>query len=123
MNSLFNAAFGVPTPEFTWTLDGITLEPKRFEKLLIGQYVTFTGEVISHVNISSVTVNDGGDYECKAKSKAGYDIHSSRLNVYGLPVTRSTSGHILSAVAGKVLKLKCPVGEFDLYSFSILYLT
>lgn len=77
--------------------------------------MTFTGEVISHVNISSVTVNDGGEYECRSKSKAGYDTHSSRLNVYGLPVTRSTSGHILSAVAGKALKLKCPVGKFSLF--------
>lgn len=50
---------------------------------MIGQYVTTFGDVISHVNISAVKSEDGGDYECKAISRAGEVMHSARLNIYG----------------------------------------
>lgn len=50
---------------------------------MIGQYVTAFGDVISHVNISAVKSEDGGDYECKAISRAGEVAHSARLNIYG----------------------------------------
>ena len=41
------------------------------------------GEVISYLNISSARVEDGGEYTCLVKNKAGQAVHSSRLNVYG----------------------------------------
>lgn len=50
---------------------------------MIGQYVTMFGDVISHVNISAVKSEDGGEYECSAKSRAGSVTHSARLNIYG----------------------------------------
>ena len=50
---------------------------------MIGQYVTVFGDVISHVNISVVKSEDGGEYECIAQSKAGSVKHSGRLNIYG----------------------------------------
>lgn len=50
---------------------------------MIGQYVTMFGDVISHVNISAVKSEDGGDYECKAISRAGEASHTARLNIYG----------------------------------------
>lgn len=50
---------------------------------MIGQYVTMFGDVISHVNISAVKSEDGGEYECKAISRAGEASHSARLNIYG----------------------------------------
>jgi len=50
---------------------------------MIGQYVTVFGDVISHVNISSVKPDDGGEYECVAENRAGRTSHSARLNVYG----------------------------------------
>lgn len=53
------------------------------DRLMIGQYVTAFGDVISHVNISAVKSEDGGDYECKAISRAGEVAHSARLNIYG----------------------------------------
>ena len=49
----------------------------------MGQYVTLHGDVISHVNISSVKVEDGGEYSCIAVNRAGNQIHAARLNVYG----------------------------------------
>lgn len=53
---------------------------KRF---VIGQYVTVHGDVISHVNISTVVVEDGGEYSCTAENRAGKVTHAARLNVYG----------------------------------------
>lgn len=50
---------------------------------MIGQFVSVFGDVISHVNISSVRAEDGGEYECVADNRAGTDRHSARLNVYG----------------------------------------
>lgn len=53
------------------------------DRLLIGQYVTMFGDVISHVNITAVKSEDGGGYECTAVSKAGSASHFGRLNIYG----------------------------------------
>lgn len=50
---------------------------------MIGQYVTVHGDVISHVNISHVMVEDGGEYSCMAENRAGKVTHAARLNVYG----------------------------------------
>lgn len=50
---------------------------------MIGQYVTLTGDVISHVNISAVKSDDSGEYECTASTKVGSVSHFARLNVYG----------------------------------------
>lgn len=50
---------------------------------MIGQFVTVHGDVISHVNISHVMVEDGGEYACYAENRAGKVLHSARLNVYG----------------------------------------
>lgn len=41
------------------------------------------GDVISHVNISHVMVEDGGEYTCTAENRAGKTSHSARLNIYG----------------------------------------
>lgn len=55
----------------------------QVDRLLIGQYVTMFGDVISHVNITAVKSEDGGQYECTAVSKAGSASHHGRLNIYG----------------------------------------
>ena len=74
----------------------------------MGQYVSAHGDVISHVNITSLHVTDGGTYTCKAVNSAGHVTHSARLNVYGPPQVRPMAP--LSAVAGEALVVTCPVG-------------
>lgn len=49
----------------------------------IGQYVDLNGDVISHLNISNVRVEDGGLYSCRAVNSLGSAQHSARLNIYG----------------------------------------
>lgn len=60
-------ASGNPTPEITWELDGKRLS--NTDRLQVGQYVTVNGDVVSHLNISSIHNNDGGLYKCIAASK------------------------------------------------------
>ncbi|XP_017876805.1 Down syndrome cell adhesion molecule-like protein Dscam2 isoform X2 [Ceratina calcarata] len=110
--SLKCSAAGNPTPQISWLLDGFPL-PQN-DRLLIGQYVTVYGDVISHVNISSVKSEDGGEYECIASSRAGEARHSARLNIYGLPYVRPMS--TVSAVAGKQFRIKCPVAGHPIES-------
>ncbi|XP_060644686.1 cell adhesion molecule Dscam2-like [Drosophila nasuta] len=113
--SLKCSASGNPTPKIVWHLDGFPL-PNN-DRLMIGQYVTTFGDVISHVNISAVKSEDGGDYECKAISRAGEASHSARLNIYGMPYIRHMPK--LSAVAGKVFSLKCPIAGYPIESVYI----
>ena len=49
----------------------------------MGQYVTIHGDVVSHVNISRVRIEDGGQYACAVANRAGAVRHVARLNVYG----------------------------------------
>ncbi|XP_068082151.1 cell adhesion molecule Dscam2 [Anabrus simplex] len=108
--SLKCSASGNPTPQISWTLDGFPL-PQN-ERLMIGQYVTVFGDVISHVNISSVKPEDSGEYECVAENRAGKATHNARLNVYGLPYVRLMPP--IAAVAGKELLIKCPVAGYPI---------
>ncbi|XP_068082192.1 cell adhesion molecule Dscam2 [Anabrus simplex] len=110
--SLKCIAAGNPTPHFSWTLDGFPLHTS--DRLLIGQYVTAHGDVISHVNISAVHVEDGGEYKCVATNRVGSESHAARLNIYGLPHVRPMSS--IAAVAGKNLIVKCPVAGFPISS-------
>ncbi|KAJ8673981.1 hypothetical protein QAD02_005243 [Eretmocerus hayati] len=112
--SLKCSAAGNPTPQVTWALDGFPLPTNG--RFVIGQYVTVHGDVISHVNISHVVVEDGGEYSCTADNRAGKVTHAARLNVYGLPYIRLIPK--VTAVAGETLKLKCPVAGYPIDKIS-----
>ncbi|KAG7213701.1 hypothetical protein KM043_002940, partial [Ampulex compressa] len=105
-------ASGNPTPEITWELDGKRLS--NTERLQVGQYVTVNGDVVSHLNISSIHTNDGGLYKCIAASKVGFAEHSARLNVYGLPFIRHMDKKAI--VAGETLRVTCPVAGYPIES-------
>ncbi|KAK3871851.1 hypothetical protein Pcinc_023027, partial [Petrolisthes cinctipes] len=102
--SLKCIATGTPTPHISWTLDGFPLPHSH--RYLKGQYVSAHGDVISHVNISSVHVTDGGTYTCSGENSAGRVVHSARLNVYGPPHVRDMGQ--VSAVAGQTFSVTCP---------------
>ncbi|XP_017789057.1 PREDICTED: Down syndrome cell adhesion molecule-like protein Dscam2 [Habropoda laboriosa] len=108
--SLKCSAAGNPTPQVSWALDGFPLPING--RFVIGQYVTVHGDVISHVNISHVMVEDGGEYSCTAENRAGKVTHAARLNVYGLPYIRLIPK--VTAVAGETLRLKCPVAGYPI---------
>lgn len=108
--SLKCSAAGNPTPQISWLLDGFPL-PQN-DRLLIGQYVTVYGDVISHVNITTVKPEDGGEYECIAGSRAGETKHSARLNIYGESARKSgqhsqTRFAKLDGFSGGAPRLRC----------------
>ncbi|XP_072155042.1 cell adhesion molecule Dscam1 isoform X22 [Bemisia tabaci] len=103
-------ATGNPTPEITWKLDNKKLS--NTDRLQVGQYVTVNGDVVSHLNITSVHTNDGGLYRCIATSKVGSAEHSGRLNVHGLPFIRPMEKKAI--VAGETLVVTCPVAGYPI---------
>ncbi|XP_053683718.1 cell adhesion molecule Dscam2 [Sabethes cyaneus] len=105
-------AGGNPTPEISWELDGKKIT--NSERYQVGQYVTVNGDVVSHLNISSIHSNDGGLYKCSASSKVGVAEHSAKLNVYGLPYVRTMEKK--SIVAGETLVVTCPVAGYPIDS-------
>lgn len=112
--SLKCVATGNPPPQFSWTLDGFPLpDHSRF---LVGQYVTVQDDVISHVNITNIKSEDGGQYTCTAKNSMGLVSHSARVNVYGLPYIRQMPK--ITGVAGKNLIIKCPVAGYPIEHIS-----
>ncbi|XP_042865020.1 Down syndrome cell adhesion molecule-like protein Dscam2 [Penaeus japonicus] len=112
--SLKCIASGTPTPTITWALDGFPL-PQN-ERLVMGQYVSVHGEVISHVNISGVRVEDGGSYSCSASNSAASVVHAAPLHVYGTPHVRPMGP--MSAVAGETFRIKCPVAGYPINSIT-----
>lgn len=89
-------------------------ETETMCRVQVGQYVTVTGDVVSHLNISSVHTNDGGLYKCVATSKVGSAEHAARLNVYGLPFVRTMDKKAI--VAGDTLVVTCPVAGYPIES-------
>uniref|UniRef100_A0A8D8TGN3 Down syndrome cell adhesion molecule-like protein Dscam2 n=1 Tax=Cacopsylla melanoneura TaxID=428564 RepID=A0A8D8TGN3_9HEMI len=105
-------ASGNPTPEISWYLDGKKLV--NAERIQVGQYVSGTGDVVSHLNITNVQTNDGGRYKCVASSKVGSVEHAGKLNVYGLPFVRPMEKKAI--VAGETLVVTCPVAGYPIES-------
>ncbi|KAF6210674.1 hypothetical protein GE061_013781 [Apolygus lucorum] len=103
-------AKGNPTPEITWFLDGKKLASA--ERIQVGQYVTVSGDVISHMNITAAQTNDGGLYKCVASSKVGTVEHAERLNIHGLPYVRPMEKKAI--VAGETLFVTCPVAGYPI---------
>ena len=56
----------------------------------MGQYLGSSGDVISHLNISSLHSSDGGLYKCSAANTVGRANHQANINIYGQsPVFRT----------------------------------
>uniref|UniRef100_A0A1A9WLK8 Ig-like domain-containing protein n=1 Tax=Glossina brevipalpis TaxID=37001 RepID=A0A1A9WLK8_9MUSC len=118
--SLKCVATGNPLPQFTWTLDGfppcflltVILQIPDNSRFLVGQYVTIHDDVISHVNITNVKEEDGGEYTCAAQNAIGKVSHSAKVNIYGLPFIREMPK--ITGISGSDLIVKCPVAGYPI---------
>ncbi|XP_076065783.1 cell adhesion molecule Dscam2-like isoform X4 [Oratosquilla oratoria] len=112
--SLKCIATGTPTPTIKWALDGFPLPHN--DRLVVGQYVNVHGEVVSHVNITGVRVEDGGTYSCTATNSASSVVHKAPLYVYGLPYIRPMGS--ITAVEGEDLRVQCPVAGYPIHTIT-----
>ncbi|KAK8389761.1 hypothetical protein O3P69_009037 [Scylla paramamosain] len=112
--SLKCSAVGSPLPVITWTRDQQPLPPSH--RTSVGSFRTALGQVVSHVNLSDVTVREGGIYTCTAHNAHGAQAHSARLNVYGPPFVRAMPN--VTAVAGEDVRLWCPAGGYPVPAVS-----
>lgn len=102
--SLKCIASGTPLPQITWTLDGYSINEHL--RVRVGDYVTSEGHVNSFVNISSITVQDGGLYSCQASNGVNSVFHKARINVVGSPYVKPMDN--VTIVSGQTLTLHCP---------------
>lgn len=72
---------GIPLPEIKWKLDD--MEVTKSSLVSVGSYIDEHGDMTSHINISSISASEGGEYSCLAMNRAGKVIHSARIDVYG----------------------------------------
>uniref|UniRef100_A0A6Q2WWA3 DS cell adhesion molecule like 1 n=1 Tax=Esox lucius TaxID=8010 RepID=A0A6Q2WWA3_ESOLU len=109
---LMCAAKGAPPPSITWTLDD---EPVvRDSAYKTSQYTLSDGLTVSHVNVSSPAIRDGGVYRCAARNSAGSAEYQARINVRGSPRIREMRD--ITAVAGRNTFITCRVIGYPYYS-------
>uniref|UniRef100_A0A671X927 DS cell adhesion molecule like 1 n=1 Tax=Sparus aurata TaxID=8175 RepID=A0A671X927_SPAAU len=114
--SLMCAAKGAPPPSITWTLDD---EPVvRDSTYKTSQYTLSDGLTVSHVNVSSPQIRDGGVYRCVARNSAGSAEYQARINVRGPPRIRPMRD--ITAVAGRNTYITCRVIGYPYYSIKWL---
>uniref|UniRef100_A0AAQ5YJS5 Down syndrome cell adhesion molecule like 1 n=1 Tax=Amphiprion ocellaris TaxID=80972 RepID=A0AAQ5YJS5_AMPOC len=113
--SLMCAAKGAPPPTITWTLDD---EPvaRDLSRVRASQYTLSDGSTVSHVNVSSPQIRDGGVYRCAARNSAGSAEYQARINVRGPPRIRPMKN--ITAVAGRNTFINCRVIGYPYYSIN-----
>lgn len=70
--------------------------------------------MVSYVNITSLRIEDGGEYKCKADNGIATAEHQRRINIIGPPLVRSMNN--LTVIAGDLLFLPCPVAGYPIES-------
>ncbi|XP_065576987.1 cell adhesion molecule Dscam2-like isoform X2 [Artemia franciscana] len=106
-------ATGRPLPTISWSLDD---EPIILsERIVMGQYVE-EEEVVSFVNITGITVEDGGTYLCKTENRVGKEVHFASINVFGPPYIRPMQRK--TGIASKSLVIKCPASGYPIFNFT-----
>ena len=78
----------------------------------IADYVDEEGSIISHLNISSISVEDGGLYSCEAVNEISSKKHTALIQVYGPPMIHSMGNK--SVVSSGKFHLDCPVSGFPI---------
>lgn len=78
--------------------------------------MTEEGEIISHVNISSLQITDGGRYRCVANNSIGIKEQVAQINVYG---TNQSFTHVCFCPTSS-RKLNCPPCLYCFTAFGLL---
>nr|XP_008119293.1 PREDICTED: LOW QUALITY PROTEIN: Down syndrome cell adhesion molecule-like protein 1 [Anolis carolinensis] len=110
--SLMCAAKGAPPPTITWALDDEAIQRDGSHRT--NQYTMSDGTTVSHMNITSPQIRDGGVYRCAARNSVGSAEYQARINVRGLPSIRGMKN--ITAVPGRDSFINCRVIGYPYYS-------
>ncbi|XP_048824483.1 Down syndrome cell adhesion molecule-like protein 1 isoform X3 [Lagopus muta] len=77
--SLMCAAKGAPPPTVTWALDDEPIPRDNGHRT--NQYTMSDGTTVSHMNVTSPQIKDGGVYRCTARNSVGSAEYQARINV------------------------------------------
>uniref|UniRef100_H3BG57 Down syndrome cell adhesion molecule like 1 n=1 Tax=Latimeria chalumnae TaxID=7897 RepID=H3BG57_LATCH len=81
--SLMCIAKGAPPPTITWTLDDEPIQRDSGHRT--NQYTMSDGTTVSHMNITSPQIRDGGVYRCAARNSVGGAEYQARINGKSTP--------------------------------------
>ncbi|KAG1685711.1 Down syndrome cell adhesion molecule-like protein Dscam2 [Nymphon striatum] len=107
------AATGDPLPQIQWTLRDSII--KNSFGLNIESKVE-RGKIWSKLTIKILQIFNGGIYKCIAKNKAGNDIYSNTIHVYGPP--RAWPLMNQTVVTGKSVFMQCHVSGYPIASIN-----
>ncbi|XP_063167095.1 cell adhesion molecule DSCAML1 [Candoia aspera] len=110
--SLMCAAKGAPPPTIAWSLDDEPIQRDGSHRT--NQYTTSDGTTVSHMNVTSPHIKDGGVYRCTARNSVGSVEYQARINVRGPPSIRAMKN--ITAVAGRDTFISCRVIGYPYYS-------
>ncbi|XP_033027489.1 Down syndrome cell adhesion molecule-like protein 1 isoform X1 [Lacerta agilis] len=110
--SLMCAAKGAPPPTVTWALDDEPIQRDGSHRT--NQYTMSDGTTVSHMNVTSPQIKDGGVYRCAARNSVGSAEYQARINVRGPPSIRAMKN--ITAVAGRDTFINCRVIGYPYYS-------
>ncbi|XP_075377477.1 cell adhesion molecule DSCAML1 isoform X1 [Mycteria americana] len=110
--SLMCAAKGAPPPTVTWALDDEPIPRDGGHRT--NQYTMSDGTTVSHMNVTSPQIKDGGVYRCTARNSVGSAEYQARINVRGPPSIRAMKN--ITAVAGRDTFINCRVIGYPYYS-------
>ncbi|XP_069470565.1 cell adhesion molecule DSCAML1 isoform X2 [Ambystoma mexicanum] len=114
--SLMCTAKGAPPPTITWTLDEEPILKDNGHRS--NQYTMSDGTTVSHMNVTSPQIKDGGVYRCAARNSVGSAEYKARINVRGPPSIRTMKN--ITAVAGRDTFIHCRVIGYPYYSIKWL---
>lgn len=100
-------ATGSPLPQIYWSFENSPISKES--RFYSSDYITSNGHVISYLNISKVKIMDRGEFKCSIVNSIGQSSHKAKLYVYGPPTLKSSHNMNLILVAGKRVKIQCPV--------------
>lgn len=113
---------GSPLAQIDWSLDRSPISNSarfRFGDFVISETETKDGNggslLVSHFNISSARVEDGGLYRCTAKNAAGVTYHEARVNVFGKSSVKIHTPNI-TALSNSDVLLNCPYYGYPIQS-------
>nr|XP_005988243.1 PREDICTED: Down syndrome cell adhesion molecule-like protein 1 [Latimeria chalumnae] len=108
--SLMCIAKGAPPPTITWTLDDEPIQRDSGHRT--NQYTMSDGTTVSHMNITSPQIRDGGVYRCAARNSVGGAEYQARINVRVPPLIQPFE--FPPASIGQLLYIPCVVSSGDM---------